>query len=170
MEERFLSRDFVWELEKLRRRFGVDGDEFRSAVRELTRKQRGLKPQDYTEEITRSRKNRRASRELEYRRNLEELADSFGGDSQKGKAIVDRLTDLLRGDPMAHAVLCDFADCLRCRVVNSNNILDSDKDHLEQLGFYLRGIESPDAPGRRKLLAAHIKVIGTVLRELRKNT
>jgi hypothetical protein len=162
-----LSQDFLWELEKLRRQFDVDGDELRSAIQELTRKQRGLKPQNYTEEITRSRKNRRASRELEYWRNLEELADSFGADSLKGKAIVDRLTNLLRDDPMAHAVLCDFANCLLRRVVSSNNILDSDKDHLERAGFHLREIESADGPRRRKLLAGHIKVIGTLLRELR---
>ena len=33
-----MSKDFLWELESLRRRFGVEGDDFRAAVKQLTLK------------------------------------------------------------------------------------------------------------------------------------
>jgi hypothetical protein len=162
-----MSREFLWELEKLRRRFGVDAEELRLATRELTRKPRGLKEQRHTGEITLERKQRRASRDLEYWKNLEELVDIVEDDSLKGKETVDRLVELLRGDPMAHAVLKDFTDCLLRRVITHNNISDSDIDHLERGRFHLERIEGPDAPGRRKLLASQISVLGTLLRELR---
>jgi hypothetical protein len=86
-----MSGEFLWELEKLRRRFGVDAEELRLATRELTRKPRGLKEQRHTGEITLARKQRRASREFEYWKNLEELVDLVGDDVLKGKEIVDRL-------------------------------------------------------------------------------
>ena len=162
-----MSRDFLWELEKLRRRFGLDGEALRLATLELTRKQRGLKEQYHTGEITCDRKNRRASRQHKYWRNLEELVDLFGDDAVKGKAIVDRLAELLRGDPMAHAVLIDFSDCLCRRVMSHNKISDSDRDHLERAGFHMERIERPDGPRRRKLLAGQVRVVGTLLRELR---
>src|SRR5215472_7732809 len=79
-----MSGDFLWELEKLRRRFGLDAEELRSAVRELTRKQRGIKQQERTGEITRARKNRIAARQIKYWGTIEELADLVG-DSLKGK-------------------------------------------------------------------------------------
>jgi hypothetical protein len=162
----FLSRDFLWELEKLRRRFGVDGDELKLAVRELTRKRRGLTPQNYTEEITRARKNRREARQLIYWTYLEELVDLSGIDSLKGKVIVGRLTELLRDDPTPHAVLLDFADCLLRRVLSDNDIWDSDRDHLERAGFHYKEFEPPDGPRRRKLLGSQMKVLETLLREL----
>jgi hypothetical protein len=61
-----MSGEFLWELEKLRRRFSVDAEELRLATRELTRKPRGLKEQRHTGEISLARKQRRASREFEY--------------------------------------------------------------------------------------------------------
>ena len=36
-----VAKDLVWELEKLRRRFDVDGDELRAAAKRLSRKRRG---------------------------------------------------------------------------------------------------------------------------------
>jgi len=162
-----MSGEFLWELEKLRRRFGVDAEELRLATRELTRKPRGLKEQRHTGEITLARKQRRASRELEYWKNLEELVDLVGDDSLKGKEIVDRLVELLRGASMAHTVLSDFADCLLRRVITRNNISDLDIDHVERGRFHLERIEGPDAPRRRKLLASQISVLETLVRELR---
>ena len=162
-----MSGEFLWELEKLRRRFGVDAEELRLATRELTRKPRGLKEQRHTGEITLARKQRRASRKLEYWKNLEELVDLVGDDSLKGKETVDRLAELLRGDPLAHAVLSDFADCLLRRVITGNNISDSGIDHLERGRFHLERMEGPDAPRRRKLLASQISVLQTLVRELR---
>ena len=162
-----MSGEFLWELEKLRCRFGVDADELRLATRELTRKPRGLKEQIHTGEITRARKQKRASRELEYWKNLEELVDLVGDDVLKGKEIVDRLDELLRGDSMDHAVLLDFADCLLRRVITRNNISDSDIDHVERGRFHLGRMEGPDTPRRRKLLASQISVLETLLRELR---
>jgi len=113
------------------------------------------------------RKQRRASRELEYWKNLEELVDLVGDDVLKGKEIVDRLDELLRGDSMDHAVLLDFADCLLRRVITRNNISDSDIDHVERGRFHLGRMEGPDTPRRRKLLASQISVLETLLRELR---
>jgi len=162
-----MSGEFLWELEKLRRRLGVDAEELRLATRELTRKPRGLKEQRHTGEITLVRKQRRASRELEYWKNLEELVDLVGDDVLKGKEIVDRLDELLRGDSMDHAVLLDFADCLLRRVITRNNISDSDIDHVERGRFHLGRMEGPDTPRRRKLLASQISVLETLLRELR---
>jgi len=162
-----MSGEFLWELEKLRRRLGVDAEELRLATRELTRKPRGLKEQIHTGEITRARKQKRASRELEYWKNLEELVDLVGDDVLKGKEIVDRLDELLRGDSMDHAVLLDFADCLLRRVITRNNISDSDIDHVERGRFHLGRMEGPDTPRRRKLLASQISVLETLLRELR---
>ena len=162
-----MSGEFLWELEKLRRRLGVDAEELRLATRELTRKPRGLKEQRHTGEITLVRKQRRASRELEYWKNLEELVDLVGDDVLKGKEIVDRLDELLRGDSMDHAVLLDFADCLLRRVITRNNISDSDIDHVKRGRFHLGRMEDPDTPRRRKLLASQISVLETLLRELR---
>ena len=154
-----MSGEFLWELEKLRCRFGVDADELRLATRELTRKPRGLKEQIHTGEITRARKQKRASRELEYWKNLEELVDLVEDDALKGEEIVDRLVD--------HAVLPDFADCLLRRVITRNNISDSDIDHVKRGRFHLGRMEDPDTPRRRKLLASQISVLETLLRELR---
>ena len=154
-----MSGEFLWELEKLRRRLGVDAEELRLATRELTRKPRGLKEQRHTGEITLVRKQRRASRELEYWKNLEELVDLVGDDVLKGKEIVDRLVD--------HAVLPDFADCLLRRVITRNNISDSDIDHVKRGRFHLGRMEGPDTPRRRKLLPSQISVLETLLRELR---
>jgi len=154
-----MSGEFLWELEKLRRRFGVDAEELRLATRELTRKPRGLKEQIHTGEITRARKQKRASRELEYWKNLEELVDLVEDDALKGEEIVDRLVD--------HAVLPDFADCLLRRVITRNNISDSDIDHVKRGRFHLGRMEDPDTPRRRKLLASQISVLETLLRELR---
>ena len=154
-----MSGEFLWELEKLRRRFGVDAEELRLATRELTRKPRGLKEQRHTGEITRARKQKRASRELEYWKNLEELVDLVEDDALKGEEIVDRLVD--------HAVLPDFADCLLRRVITRNNISDSDIDHVKRGRFHLGRMEGPDTPRRRKLLASQISVLETLLRELR---
>ena len=154
-----MSGEFLWELEKLRRRFGVDAEELRLATRELTRKPRGLKEQRHTGEITLVRKQRRASRELEYWKNLEELVDLVEDDALKGEEIVDRLVD--------HAVLPDFADCLLRRVITRNNISDSDIDHVKRGRFHLGRMEGPDTPRRRKLLASQISVLETLLRELR---
>jgi hypothetical protein len=162
-----MSGEFLWELEKLRRRFGLDGEELRSATWELTRKRRGLKAQPHTGEVTLERKKRRASREDKYQKKLEELAELIVDDFVKGKAIVDRLIELLPGDPMAHAVLTDFAYCLLRRVITRNNISDSDRDHLETGSFLLDRIEGPDAPERRRLLAGQISAVETLLRELR---
>ena len=169
LQERVLemSGEFLWELEKLRRRFGVDAEELRLATRELTRKPRGIKEQRHTGEITLARKQRRASRELEYWKNLEELVDLVGDDVLKGKEIVDRLDELLRGDSIDHAVLLDFADCLLRRVITRNNISDSDIDHVERGRFHLGRMEGPDTPRRRKLLPSQISVLETLLRELR---
>jgi len=162
-----MSGEFLWELEKLRRRLGVDAEELRLATRELTRKPRGLKEQRHTGEITLVRKQRRASRELEYWKNLEELVDLVGDDVLKGKEIVDRLDELLRGDSMDHAVLLDFADCLLRRVITRNNISDSDIDHVKRGRFHLGRMEGSDTPRRRKLLPSQISVLETLLRELR---
>ena len=162
-----MSGDFLWELEKLRRRFGLDAEELRLAVRELTRKQRGIKQQEHTGEITRARKNRIAARQIKYWGTIEELADLVGDDSLKGKAIVDRLAKMLQGDPMAHAILLDVAECLQRRVLRDNNISDLDRDHLERAAFHQRTFEPPDGTGRRKLLAAHMRIVEALLRELR---
>jgi hypothetical protein len=96
-----MSTSFLWELEKLRRRLGVQDQELKETVKELTRKPRGAKPQNDDENLARirggaslrevasdrglsdaaqiklARKNRRASREREYWKYIEELVDSF---------------------------------------------------------------------------------------------
>jgi hypothetical protein len=163
-----MSGDFLWELEKLRRRFGVDGEGLRSATRELTVKRRGLKAQRHTGEITFERKTRRVAREQEYWKSVEEIVDCIIDESVKGKAIVNRLVELLKHDPKGHYVLRDLTDSLLNRVIKDNNISDSDRDHLEASRFHLEKIEgAPDSPGRRKYLAAHLRAIKTLLRELR---
>ena len=80
---------------------------------------------------------------------------------------MDRLAKMLQGDPMAHAVLLDFAECLQRRVLRDNNISDLDRDHLERAAFHQRTFEPPDGTGRRKLLAAHMRIVEALLRELR---
>ena len=157
----------LWELEKFRRRLGFTHDELRSDALELTKKKQGVKPQDVTEDITRNRKARRQRREEKYWECLEELVAVFEGDFPKGKAVVERLIELLGNDPKAHAVLVDCADCLLRIVLKSNNLWDSDRDHLEGARFYAARLEPPDGRERRKHLSKQIKIVETLLRELR---
>src|SRR5215472_1186215 len=91
--------DFLWELEKLRRRSGVDEEKFKEAVKELTRKPRGAKEQKDSEhlaeiragssakevaadkgvsnatEIRLARKNRRATLTALYQEKIEEFVE-----------------------------------------------------------------------------------------------
>jgi hypothetical protein len=95
------------------------------------------------------------------------LVAVFEGDFPKGKAVVERLIERLGNDPKAHAVLVDCADCLLRIVLKSNNLSDSDRDHLEGARFYAARLEPPDGRERRKHLSKQIKIVETLLRELR---
>ena len=185
-----MSTTFLWELEKLRRRMGVQDEELKETVKELTRKPRGAKPQNDDESLARirggaslkelasdrrlsdaaqiklARKNRRASREREYWKYIEELCDSFSDQMMENKAKIDRVAEALGGDPAAHAVLMDLADCLVRRVLEGEGLWDLDRDHLERARFYASGIERPDGPLRRRTLAGQINAVKTAIREL----
>jgi hypothetical protein len=185
-----MSTTFLWELEKLRRRMGIQEQELKETVKRLTRKPRGAKPQNDDENLARirggaslqelasdrglsdaaqiklARKNRRASREQEYWKYIDELCDSFGEQMTENRAKIDRVAEALRGDPTAHAVLMDIADCLVRRVLEGDRVSDSDRDHLERARFHTGRIERPDGPLRRRTLAGQINAVKTVLREL----
>jgi hypothetical protein len=157
----------LWELEKFRRRLGLTRDELRSATQELTRKQRSSAPLNYVEEITRDRINRRKAREREYWDNLEELTNLVADDPKAVEALKDRLIELYRNNNISHAVLLDFAICFIRVATAKYNISDPDRDNAEGAVFYLERPEPPDGPRRRRTLPKHLKVVETLLRELR---
>src|ERR1700757_4947046 len=64
-----MSDDFLWELEKLRRRFGVDRREIEEAARALTRKRRGVKSLNDDRHLAR----------LQAGATAREVADNIGG-------------------------------------------------------------------------------------------
>jgi hypothetical protein len=188
-----MSDDFSWELEKLRRKFGVGDEELKEEVRKATLKPRGAKPQRNDADLARiragasvrtiaveknlsnstkillGRKNKRAVRVDEYWQCLDQLIDLSGDEFSKSKAIVDRLKELLRDVPRGAVVLLDFAACLQQRGLRANHLLPSDRDNLEAAAFHHKQIEAPDDPGRRDFLARQIRVLKKVIQEAQEN-
>jgi hypothetical protein len=193
-QDRLLAKDFVWELEKLRRRFDVDGDELRAAAKRLSRKRRG-EPAfiddehlaqmragasarevakniggAYRDEIRISRKNRRAILRHEYWKKVIEFADRIMLLSQAERfGWIDRLTEAARArvsEP--HLMPLDISDYLLRKVLDGGRLSIDDTDHLERAQFYLTEIDIDlDTPRRRKTRLAEIEVIETLLQELR---
>src|ERR1700741_4100509 len=98
---------FILELEKLRRRHEIGDEELKEAVKQLTRKSRGLKQQDYTGQITTARKKRRETLKTEYLKKIAELAElmvAFPGD-------LSACAVSLNSVPLGHLILLDIAAC-----------------------------------------------------------
>jgi hypothetical protein len=116
-----MSEDFLWELEKLRRRFGVGREEIEAAAVTLTRKRRGPELQKDDDHLARiqagisarkvaadmggpgagaaqiriSRKARKNSLQFQYRSQIEELTDLLPLLSPKDKSTyTTRLTEV----------------------------------------------------------------------------
>jgi hypothetical protein len=186
-----LSKDFLWELESLRRRFGVEDDDFRAAVKQLTRKPRGAKPQDDSQnlalisagvslsqvatekglsdaaQIKLGRKSRRAWLRSQYLQKIDEISDLIVPLSPEVRsAAIDTIAAVEATYlPGYNFILLDIADCCLRRTQRSD---------LEGARFRLASIEGIDldSPTRRKIIRAQIQVLEKVLRQLRtpKNT
>jgi len=189
-----LSKDFIWELEKLRRRFGVDGDELQAAAKRINRKRRGEPPFNddkylakmrdgdsarqvaesirgtFKDEIRISRKNRRTKLRQEYSTKLTKFVDRIMLLSEAERiAWIDRLTEATRAArlPEPHLMLLDISDLLLRKVLEGGGASTEDTDNLERARFHLQGIDiDPDSPRRRIARRAEIEVIDTLIGEL----
>ena len=195
IQERFLSRDFVWELEKLRRRFGVDGDELRAAAKQLHRKRRGVKPYNddkylskvrdgasvlevarsvggggaHAAEIRITRKNRKLKLEAHYWRIIEDFVDLFVMiPTQKRYIYAKRLRTV--GPPSApHLIELDIAGRCLERASATDSLAEDDRDRVEAARFYPTMIHNidRDVPARFEGLGERIDALKAIYEELR---
>lgn len=190
-----MSRSFLWELEKLRREFGVDTDEVKAAAKELGRKRRG--PPGYdddrrlasmrdgasaqtvaasegvsTADATRiriGRKKRKQSLIAQYWEKIEELTDVL---VKLPPPLCELYTEQIKaaGPPAApHLIMVDLAICNMQRVLDGNRLSPDDRDHIERGRFranMVRDIDL-DSPVRRERLSDRIRKLEAILRELR---
>jgi hypothetical protein len=186
--------DFLWELEKLRRRHGIDDEKLKEAVKELTRKPRGAKEQkdsEYLEqiragssakkvaaqkglsdaaEIRIARKNRRAKSTALYQEKIEEFAEltrALG--SVAGKAWIDQLKEAAAECPLSYLILGDVAASNIRWVLEGGRLSAEETDHVEGARFYLSMIDAIglDAPRRRSAVRAQVRVLDAILQQLR---
>jgi hypothetical protein len=191
-----MSEDFLWELEKLRRRFGVGREEIQAAAVALTRKRRGPEPQKDDDHLVRiragisarkvaadiggrgagaaqiriSRKARKDSLQSQYWRKIEELTDILTLLSPKDKSTyMTRLAEMAGPSTAPHLILLDIADCGAGRVLDANRLSADDRDHLERARLHLTMIKDMDldSPLRRKALRSRIQALEKILQELR---
>jgi hypothetical protein len=165
-----LSRSFLWELEKLRREFGVDSEEVKMAAQALGRKRRGIKPYNDDHHLARmqagvsargvatsiggrgaaateiriSRKRRKLTLISEYWEKIEELTDLlFSPSSPEMK----RYTELIirAGPPSApQLIMRDLIMCHIHRVLRSDRLSAEDRDHLERAKFHATMVRNSD--------------------------
>jgi len=186
--------DFLWELEKLRRRSGVDEEKFKEAVKELTRKPRGAKEQKDSEhlaeiragssakevaadkglsnatEIRLARKNRRATLTALYQEKIEEFVELTAAlGSVAGKEWLDRLRDAAAEYPLGHLILADVVASNTRRALEGGNLSADDTDYVEAARFYLAMIDGMGVnnPRRRGAVRSHVRVLDAVLQQLR---
>ena len=160
-----MSKDLLWELEKLRRQFGVDGKEIQAAAKSLDRKRRGAKPHSDDDhlaklqsgvsarqiaariggpgaaaiEIRIARKNRKETLKLEYWKKMKELADILVRLSPSLPELDDYTKRLIEsaGAPSApHLIMLDLAMCNLQSVLDGNRLSTDDRDHVERARFY----------------------------------
>jgi hypothetical protein len=191
-----MSDDFLWELEKLRRRFGVGSKEIAAANQALDRKRRGPKPQNDGEHLAKiqagvsveevaknvgglgadaaqirlSRKDRKIRLQSQYWGMIEEISILLSELSPAHRATyMERLATT--GPPKApHLIVLDIADCCIKRVSESGRLSAGDRDHLGRAALHHRMIKNIDldSPLRRKGLAGRIDILGKVLQDLRR--
>ena len=186
---------FLWELEKLRRRFGIDDEELKQAAKQLTRRPRGAKEQEDSEhlaqirtgssikkvaaakglsdaaEIRLARKNRRATSKTLYQEKIEEFVERTTAlGSVAGAAWVDRLREAAKDCPFAHLILADVAASHLRRVLEGGRLSADDADHVEGGRFHLTMMDGTevDSPRRRSAIPAQIRVLDAILQQLKK--
>jgi hypothetical protein len=195
MEERFLCRDFVWELEKLRRRFGVDGDELRAAAKQLHRKRRGVKPYNDDKylskmrdgasavEVARSiggcnadaaeiritRKNRKLKLEADYWEIIDDFVDLFVMIPTEKRYIYAKRLRTVAPPSAPHLIELDIAGRCLERALATDSIAGDDRDFTEAARFYLTMIHNVDrdVAVRFEGLGERIDTLRTIYEELR---
>jgi hypothetical protein len=186
--------DFLWELEKLRGRYGIDDEELKEAVKELTRKPRGAKEQKDSEhlaqiragssakkvaaenslsgatEIRIARKNRRAKLTALYQEQIEEFVELTAAlGFVAAKEWVDRLREAAAECPLGHLILGDVAASNARRVLEGGRLSAEDTDHVEGARFQLSLIDNIglDNPRRRSAVRTQVRVLDAILQKLR---
>jgi hypothetical protein len=190
-----LSWDFVWELEKLRRRFGVDDDELRTAAKRLGRKRRGVKPynddqylskmQDgasapevaksidcrgaHAAEIRISRKNRKLNLEAEYWEIIDNFVGLFVPLSSENRYIYSKRLQIAAPPSTPHLIALDIAGRSVEWALATESLTADDRDHAEAMRFYLTLIHNidRDAPVRFEGLGERIDTLRAIYEELR---
>jgi hypothetical protein len=191
-----MSEDFLWELEKLRRRFGVGREEIQAAAVALTRKRRGPEPQKDDDHLGRiragisarkvaadiggsgagaaqiriSRKDRKNRLQSRYWEKIGELTEIFTLLSPEDKSTyMTRLAETASPPTAPYLILLDIADCSAGRVLDANRLSADDRDHLERARLHLTMIKDMDldSPLRRKALRSRIQALEKILQELR---
>jgi len=159
---------FIWELEKLRRRLGLDDAQLKEAVKLLTRKTRGLKQQQYTGEITVARKKRRETLKREYLTKIAELAELLTAHPEKSSAC----TDSFKTVPLGYLILNDLVTYWLRQVSEDATLSEDDFDHIEAARFHSASIEGfdVDSPRRRALMRHHIQMLENEIKLLKEKT